>query len=227
MKVGVNIRKFLDDAGITEFFYPGKRLVRQYPQPGDFKSHSVVLDWHDARKIRIDLRAGLSGHLPPKDVLKKYPVSYQTPTYVEIAVDARGTEGETGEGEEDRGSATGGKGGSGGFRLARKPGEETGGAMARLFSKATDGAVPSTGHVTEMVVMGMKIGHEAVGAVMDALAHQIMTAKVSATDLLARAGAFVTRYTPPSFLAPRGDETAVYKYDREKNEPMFGGMAPS
>lgn len=231
----VNIKKFLDDAGITEFFYPGKRLVRQYPQPGEFKSHSVVLDWLNPGKIRIDLRAGISGHTPPRDILKKYPVSYQTPTYVEIAVDAHAAKGkkdEEGEGESDsdsEGRASSGKGGGGGrgFRLARNLDEDTGGAMSRLFGKAMEGAVPEMGRVTEMVVMGMKIGAEAVETVLDVLAHQILTAKVSATDLLARAGKFITRYTPPAFLAPKGDETAVYQYDREKNEPMFGGMAPS
>lgn len=226
----INIRKFLDDAGITGLFYPGKRLLRSYPQPGEFKSHSIVLDWHDPAHIRVALLAGLSGRTPPKETLKKYPVSYQTPTYIDIAVDGRGRESarDEDEGSEETGkSGSGGKGGGGGFRLARKLGEETGGAMSRLFGRVTEGAVPETGRITEMVVMGMKIGVEAMETVLDVLAHQILTAKVSATDLLARAGKFVTRYTPPSFLAPRGDETAVYKYDREKNEPMFGGMAPS
>lgn len=227
----VSIRKFLDDAGITEFFYPGKRLVRKYPQSGEFKSHSIVLDWLNPGKIRIDLQAGLSGHTPPKDLLKKYPVSYQTPTYVEIAVDSHAAkhkkEEEEGDGESEGRSSSGKKGGGGGFRLARKPDEETGGAMSRLFGKAMEGAVPEMGRVTEMVVMGMKIGAEAVESVLGVLAHQIQTAKVSATDLLSKAGKFVTRYTPPAFLAPKGDETAVYQYDREKNEPMFGGMAPS
>lgn len=220
----VNLRKFIEDAGLDGLFYPGKRLVRSYPQPGEFKGHSVVLDWHDPAKIRVDLRAGASGRALPKDTLKKYPVSYQTPTHVEISVDTRSSE-DTEEGEDGKSSGKGG--GGGGFRLARKPGEETGGSMARLFGKVTEGSVPAFGKVTEMVVMGMKIGAEAIENVLDALAHQIAAAKVSATDLLSKAGQFVTRYMPPSFLAPRGDETAVYKYDREKNEPMFGGMAPS
>ena len=232
----VSIKKFLEDAGITEFFYPGKRLVRQYPQPGEFKSHSIVLDWLNPAKIRLDLRAGLSGHTPPKDLLKKYPVSYQTPTYVEIAVNAKAKasntteEGDSGDEDGKEGNRTSGKKGGGGggkgFRLARQMGEERGGAMSRLFGQAMEGAVPEMGRVTEMVVMGMKIGTEAMESVLDVLAHQILTAKVSATDLLAKAGKFVTRYTPPAFLAPKGDETAVYKYDREKNEPMFGAMTP-
>ena len=52
---------------------------------------------------------------------------------------------------------------------------------------------------------------------MDKLAHGIEHAKVSTTDMLAQAGKFVTKYMPPSFMKPAGDEQATYKYDREKN----------
>ena len=47
--------------------------------------------------------------------------------------------------------------------------------------------------------------------------HQIQHAKITATELLASAGELVTKYMPPSFMKPRGDETAKYKYDREKH----------
>ena len=80
----LNIKKFLKEAGITEKLYPGKLLVKKCKLTGDYKSHSVVLDWRDPGKLRLEVKAGLSGKdLEPKD-LKKYPVSFQTPTYIEI-----------------------------------------------------------------------------------------------------------------------------------------------
>ncbi|MCB9978307.1 MAG: hypothetical protein H6862_01710 [Rhodospirillales bacterium] len=215
----IDIRKFLEAAGITDFFYPGKRLVRKCPQPGEYKSHSVVLDWVDPAKIRIDLKPGLMGYPLRRSDLKKYPVSLQSPTYVEIAVEKERADGDgkDGKGEESGSGSRSGKGGGGGRKLK----------MSRAFADVMEGSFPAFGTVTEMVVMGMKIGAEAVEAVLESFAAQIKAAKVSSTDLLVKAGKAITRYMPPAFLAPKGDETAVYKYDREKNEPMFGGMAPS
>lgn len=210
----IDLKKFLDAAGITDFFYPGKKLVRKCPQPGEYKSHSVVLDWIDPRRLSIKLEPGLMSHTLRRDEFKKYPVSLQSPTHVEIAVEETD---ETGESEGD--TRSGKSGGGGGRRMKMK--------MSDAFATVTDGSIPTFGTVTEMVVMGMKIGQDAVGTVLESFAAQIKAAKVSATELLVKAGKAVTRYTPAAFLAPKGNETAVYKYDREKNEPMFGGMAPS
>jgi len=57
----VNVKQFLEEAGITEAFYPGKRLVHSCRQPGEYKSHCVVLDWRNPDKIKIEVKAGLSG----------------------------------------------------------------------------------------------------------------------------------------------------------------------
>ena len=70
----VNVKQFLEEAGITEAFYPGKRLVHACRQEGQFKSHSIVLDWRNPEKIRIELRAGLTGKEPSIQELKSYPV---------------------------------------------------------------------------------------------------------------------------------------------------------
>jgi hypothetical protein len=75
-----------------------------------------------------------------------------------------------------------------------------------------------------MVVMGMKIAKEAYESVFSQLTAQIKHAKISSTELLAKAGSMVTRVQPPSFLKPTGDETAQYSYDREKNADI--GMRP-
>ena len=82
-----SIKELLESCGCQEPLYPGKRVVRKFPQPGEFKSHCIVYDWRDPDKIRIELKAGLSGRdLDPKK-LSKYPVTLQSPTFLEIEVD--------------------------------------------------------------------------------------------------------------------------------------------
>jgi hypothetical protein len=82
----VNIQEFLDKCGLDEPLYPGKRVVKKLPQPGEYKSHCIVFDWRNPEKIRIEVKAGLSGRdLEPK-VLKKYPISFQSPTFIELKV---------------------------------------------------------------------------------------------------------------------------------------------
>ena len=80
----LNIKEFMEECGIEDPIYPGKRLVHKLPQTGEHKSHCVVYDWRNPDTLRIEIKAGLSGKdLPPKE-LAKYPVSFQSPTYVEI-----------------------------------------------------------------------------------------------------------------------------------------------
>lgn len=82
----VNIQELLAKAGLDEPLYPGKRVVKKLPQQGQFKSHCVVYDWRDPKKIRVEVKAGLTGRDLPKKELAQYPISLQTPTFVEIAV---------------------------------------------------------------------------------------------------------------------------------------------
>ena len=99
----VNIRQFLDDAGIEDPLYPGKRLVQKCKQTGEFKSHCVVLDWRAPDRLHMEIKAGLSGkQLEPKD-LKHYPVCFQSPTYIDIAVpnDNKGQKDDEDDDEED------------------------------------------------------------------------------------------------------------------------------
>lgn len=215
----LNIKQFLEEAEITDAFYPGKRIVHSCRQAGEFKSHCVVLDWRDPSKIRIEVKAGLSGKsLDPKE-LKYYPVCFQSPTYVDIEIvndnDDRAEE------EEEEGKASG-KGGSGGKGLKKSSLLKD---MSSAFASVTEGKIPALGKIVEMVIMGKDIAVEAFGNVMGALAKQISHAKISATDLLANAGKFVTKYTPPSFMKPTGNEDATYKYSREKNADI--GFSPS
>jgi hypothetical protein len=216
----VHVKKFLEESGITEPFYPGKRLVHSMQQTGEYKSHCVVLDWRNPEKIRIEVKAGLSGKdLEPKK-LKYYPVCFQTPTYVDIEII------NDNEDQEDEEGKSSGKGGSGGKGMKKKSLESMKTLASEAFGSVVEGKTPDLGKIVEMVVMGMKISAEAFGNVMGKLTQQINHAKISATDLLASAGKFVTKYTPPAFLKPKGDETAKYKYDREKNADI-GYRTPS
>lgn len=231
----VNIKEFVEQSGLGEPFYPGKFVVKPCPQPGEFRSHCVVYDWRDPSRIRIEIKAGLTGRdLPTKDLIK-YPVSFQAPTYVEIDVQTgdmrtitRHVVANDDEEDEDGDEGKGGKGKSGGGkRPGKKADREENFSLSRMsFSSAVEGLLPESGKIVEMVVMGKKIAEEAYESVMARLTNQIAHAKIATTDLIAAAGKLVTKFTPPAFLKPKGDETKVYKYNREKNEPMFTGMLP-
>jgi hypothetical protein len=199
----VNVKEFLEQSGVTEAFYPGKRLVHRMRQTGEYKSHCVVLDWRNPAKIRIEVKAGLSGKdLEPKK-LKYYPVSFQSPTYVDLEV--------INDNEEEEEGSQGGSGkSSGGGKQPKKN-------VSNAFSAAIEGVIPGLSEIKEIVVLGKQIAKEAYGAVMSELSHQIEHLKIATTDLLAKASDLVTRYTPPSFMKPTGDEQAKYKYDRNKN----------
>ncbi len=210
----VNVKKFLEESGITEPFYPGKRLVHSLRQEGEYKSHCVVLDWRDPDKIKIEIKAGLSGRdLEPKR-LKYYPVCFQAPTYVDIEIinDNDSDTKSNGSDEEESESGSKGKSGSGGKQPAKKKL-----AIGNAFSEVLEGKIPEIGKVIEMVVLGKEIAEEAYAKVLGTLSQQIEHTKIATTDLLAKASDLVTKYQPPSFMAPKGDETEGYKYDREKN----------
>ncbi len=80
----VNLKEFLNETGLSEQMYPGKRVVKKLAQPGENKSHCVVYDWRAPETLRIDIKAGLSGKDLSRKDLGKYPISFQAPTYLEI-----------------------------------------------------------------------------------------------------------------------------------------------
>jgi hypothetical protein len=199
---------------ITEPLYWGKKVVHALPQPGAFKSHAVVANWVQPNLIRVDLRAGLSGKkLADKD-LAHYPLQLQSETFFEFEV----------EGDEDDSKGKSGKStqSDGGASMRKKASTE----LSGFFQSAQNEHIPTHARLARGVVMGMQIGQGALDKVFTLFCDQVRAAKVLATDLLVAAGKAVTRYTPPAFMSPRGDENKVYKYDRTKNEPMFG-MAPT
>ncbi len=231
----INIQEFIQQAGLSEPFYPGKRVVKPCPQPGEYKSHCVVYDWRSSNVIRVEIKAGLSGKDLPTKELVKYPVSFQAATFIEIDVKTGAITTKTAsqrtsseDEDEEEGSGTRGKGSaSGGRGVARRSDKEISASSMLSFVAAAEGKVPDLGIITNMVVMGMQIAKEAYGQVLNTFFTQVDHGKVVASDLLSKAGNFITRYTPPPFLKAKGNEDAVYKYDRMKNEAMFTGMIPS
>jgi hypothetical protein len=207
----VNIKEFLDHADVQDSLYPGKRIVKACKQIGQFKNHCVVIDWRDPGQIDIDVRPGLSGKMLEPAVVKEYPVCFQMPTNVKIKV----ANDEEDEDEEGKGSK--GKSGGGGKKPAKKKKLEDIEVIAARFGDSAEGKVPLVGEIVEMVVMGVEIAKEAFANAFTELTNQMQHAKISATEILSKAADMVTRVEPPSFMKPKGDETANYNYDRDKN----------
>lgn len=212
----VNIAQFLEDANLEDSLYPGKRVVKTCILPGDHKSHCVVFDWRNPEELMVEVKAGLSGKTLAPEMVKRYPVCFQTPTYVKIAVvnDNRAQEDEDEDSDDTRGSGSG----SGGRKPAKR--KKTLAEIALIsdrFGTSAKGKLPLLGKITDMMVMGVKIAKDAFDATFAELSHQINRARVSATEILSKTGTFITRVQPPSFIKPRGDETVKYKYDRLKN----------
>ncbi len=213
----LNITDLLTTLGFSnETLYWGKKLVLPLAQPGSFKSHSVVANWAEPRRVRIDVRAGLSGkQLTGKD-LGQYPLQLQSETFFDFQVDTDGTDDKKGK----SGTSSGGSGGGAGMRKKQSD------HLSGFFAQAQNTDIPTHATLVKGVVMGMEIGKEALQSVFTLFCDQVRAAKVLTTDLLAAAGKTITRYTPPAFMSPRGDEQKTYTYDRTKNEVMFG-VAPS
>ncbi len=215
----LNIKRFMEEAGIDEPLYPGKRMVHKMRQTGEYKSHCVVLDWRNPEKLRIEIKAGISGRdLEPKQ-LKYYPVCFQSPTYVDVEI-----VNDNDDKEDEEGKTSSGKS-SGGGKQPKKSLKEGLNSFSQAFGSAIEGKIPELGKITELVVLGKEIAQEAYAQVIEQLAHQVNHMKISATDLLAKASNLVTRYTPPAYMKPTGDEQAEYKYDVEKNQDI--GFTPT
>lgn len=216
----INIKEFLKNCGMEESLYPGKRIVQKLPQPGEYKSHNVVYDWRAPDTLRLEIKAGLSGkNLPPQD-LKKYPISFQAQTYVEIGVNANtnSARDESGSGEDDSEGET--SGGGGGKKIAGKNYRNAFSA----FSQVVEGKIPDAGDVKKLVVMGKEIAKTAYESVLSMLQAQIRSLAVVPVNILAAAQAVkVTKATPGGGLIPIGDEDVKYKY---KGAEMFGLAKP-
>ncbi len=217
-----NIEDLVKQAGLTEPLYPGKKLVKKYAHPGEFKSHCVVFDWRDSNLVKIELKAGLSGKNLALADLKNYPVSYQAPTHLHIEVANQNASKDEDEDEEgERGSS-----GGGGKKPAVKELEDLNLSSANAFGKVSQGIIADVGEIVEFVVMGKELAKEAYGAALDNLKAQLKQAKVMAMDLLKGVDNVIQRATPGGGLAPKGNEAIQYEYNVEKTNSLFGAMTP-
>jgi hypothetical protein len=213
----LTIINLLNGLGVNDKFYWGKRIVKPLAQPGSFKNHALIANWIKPETIRLEVRAGLSGKTLTTKELSEYPLQFQSETFFDLAVE--GHDGERKKSTDDETSKSGKGSASGGGHRPKRALDEK---LSGMFSSAHSEKIPTHARLARGVVMGMEIGRDALESVFNMFCDHVRAGKVLATDLLASAGKAITRVTPPPFMSPRGDETKVYKYDREKNEPMFG-----
>lgn len=211
----VNIREFLDESNVADTLYPGKVLVKPCHHAGEFKSHCVVIDWRNPSEIVVEVKAGITGKQLPHDVIKKYPVCFQMPTYVKI--DVTNDNNEDDDESSERGKRGKGSSGGGGKKMQKKKKLDDVDMIADRFDSSASGHIPIVGKIKEMMVLGVKIAKDALESTFGELKKQIAHAKVSATEILAKTGEFVKRVQPPAYVKPKGDETVKYQYDRLKN----------
>lgn len=215
----VSIEELVKKAGLNEPLYPGKKLVKKYVQPGEYKSHSVVFDWRDSKLVKVELKAGISGKDMDLNDLKNYPVSFQAPTHLKVAIDDNSDE------EEDEEGARG-KGGSGGKKPSEKKLEDTELTALSAFDRVSEGEIPGLGEIKEFVVMGKELAQEAFATAYENLTAQLSQVKVMAMDLLKGVDDVIKKATPGGGLQAKGDEQINYAYDTEKTTALFGGMSP-
>lgn len=213
----VNIQELIRETGSDENIYPGKRIVHKYMQPGEFKSHCVVFDWR-AQNLRVELKAGLTGKDLKLADLKQYPVSYQAPTFIELAA-----QNDDKTEEEEDGEAKGKSGGGGGKKPAMKKLEDSNLSLS-AFGKAVEGIIPTVAEIKKFVVMGKELAKEAYAQAFDNFKQQLHQTKVMAMDIMKNVGNIIKKATPGGGLQAKGDESIKYKYDSEKTAPLFGSM---
>ena len=216
----VNIQELVKETGLDEKIYPGKKLVKKYAQPGEFKSHCVVFDWR-SNLLRVELKAGLTGRALDLSDLKNYPVCYQAPTFLELITENDNIEDKDDDDEEE----SKGKSGGGGKKPLKKKLEDSDLSLS-AFEKVTDGEVPEMGEIEKFVVMGKELAQEAFAQAFENLKEQLHQTKVMAMDIMKDVGNIIQKATPGGGLEAKGDESIKYKYDSEKTAALFGGMSP-
>lgn len=83
--MSMSAEDFLKKAGLDEPLAPGQIKYKQHIGEKSSTSYTMVYDWKtDPNKIRVEVRPGLSGLLPPKNDLSKYAVWLQTQNFMEL-----------------------------------------------------------------------------------------------------------------------------------------------
>jgi len=81
----ITAEDFLKKTGMEESMAPGMIKYKHVTGDKEGSSYTVVYDWKsDLEKIRVEVRPGLTGQMPPKEELKNYAVWLQTQNFVEL-----------------------------------------------------------------------------------------------------------------------------------------------
>ena len=81
----ITAEDFLKKTGMEEPMAPGMIKYKHVTGDKEGGSYTVVYDWRsNLDKIRVEVRAGLTGKNPPKEELKNYAVWLQTQNYLEL-----------------------------------------------------------------------------------------------------------------------------------------------
>ena len=77
--------EFLKKTGMDEPMAPGMIKYKYVTGDKEGGSYTIVYDWRsNPDKIRVEVRPGLSGTMPPKESMKNYAVWLQTQNYMEL-----------------------------------------------------------------------------------------------------------------------------------------------
>ena len=81
----ITAEDFLKKTGMEEPMAPGMIKYRYITGNKEGGSYTVVYDWRsNLDKIRVEVRPGLSGKMPPKEELKNYAVWLQSQNFLEL-----------------------------------------------------------------------------------------------------------------------------------------------
>lgn len=85
---------FLKKTGMEEPMAPGMIKYRYVTGDKEGGSYTIVYDWRsNPDKIRVEVRAGLTGKMPPQETLKNYAVWLQTQNFLELDLKETATAG--------------------------------------------------------------------------------------------------------------------------------------
>jgi hypothetical protein len=81
----IKAEDFLKKVGLEEGLAPGQIKYKQHIGEKPGTSYTMVYDWKtDVNKIRVEVRAGLSGVVPHKKDLSKHAVWLQSENFLEL-----------------------------------------------------------------------------------------------------------------------------------------------
>ena len=85
----MTLQQFLEKTGLHEDLAPGEVKLKKHPSEKEGNSYTVVYDRKsNPDKVRVEVRAGLTGMMPMPQDMSKYALWLQTQNFVEFEVGA-------------------------------------------------------------------------------------------------------------------------------------------